>query len=155
MGVLTDYFSAPSDQVAATALGRAGGPGTAADGPPAAAPFDTVQLKDIDPVVNLGTLESILTGVDYHVITANPDHGRLISQRDDHGPWVIAVSAALQAALATADSDQLAQADIPWTRTEEFRWAAPQSLLWVIEELAALARRATAKGERLYCWTCL
>ncbi|HEX3966231.1 MAG TPA: hypothetical protein VHZ03_57905 [Trebonia sp.] len=93
--------------------------------------------------------------MDYDVITAGPDHGRLVAQRDDDGPWVIAVSAALQAALATASSGQLTQADIPWTQTEEFRWAAPSSMLWVIEELAGLARRATAKGERLYCWICL
>ena len=60
-----------------------------------------------------------------------------------------------QAALATAHSDQLKRADMLWTQTEEFRWAAPQSMLWVIEELADLARRATAKSERLYCWVCL
>lgn len=115
----------------------------------------SVEFKGIDPVVNLGTLESILTGVDYDVITAETNRGRLIAQRDDEGPWVIAVSAALQAALTTADSDQLTRADVPWTQTEEFRWAAPQSMLWVIEELADLARRATAKRERLYCWVCL
>lgn len=154
MGVLTDYFSAPSDEVAATAAGMIGGPGMEAGGPSARPPFDTVQFKGIDPVTNLGTLESILTGVDYHDI-ADPDHGRLVAQRDDDGPWVIAVSSALQAALATASSDQLTRADVSWTQTEEFRWAAPQSLLWVIEELAGLARRATARGERLYCWTCL
>ena len=118
-------------------------------------PFDTAEFKGIDPVVNLGTLEPILTGVDHDVITAETNHGRLVAQRDDEGPWVISVSAALQAALATAESDQLTRADIPWTKTEEFQRAAPQSMLWVIEELADLARRATAKSERLYCWVCL
>ena len=155
VGVLTHYFSASSDEVAATAVNRLGGPGTPTDGPSALPPFDTAEFKDIDPIVNLGTLESILTGVDYDVITADTSHGRLVAQRDDEGPWVISVSAELQAALATVDSDQLTRADIPWTKTEEFRRAAPQSMLWVIEELAGLARRATAKSERLYCWICL
>jgi hypothetical protein len=155
MGVLTHYFSAPSDEEAATAVNRLGGPGTPTDGQSELPPFDTAEFKGIDPVVNLGTLESILTGVDYDVITAGTNHGRLVAQRDDEGPWVIAVSAALQAALATADSDQLKRADMLWTHTEEFRRAAPQSMLWVIEELAGLARRATGKSERLYCWVCL
>jgi hypothetical protein len=85
LGVLTDYFSAPSDEVAATAAGIIGGPGVEAGGPSALPPFDTVQFKGIDPVVNLGRLESILTGVDYHDI-ADPDHGRLVAQRDGDGP---------------------------------------------------------------------
>ena len=80
-GILTHYFSAPSDEVAATAVNRLGGPGTPTDGPSELPPFDTAEFKGIDPVVNLGTLESIVTGVDYDVITAGTNHGRLVAAR--------------------------------------------------------------------------
>jgi hypothetical protein len=155
MGVLTDYFSAPSDEAAATAIDRVGGPALPTAGSPVLPPFDAVQMKGIDPYINLGTLESILTGLDYDAIVADPNHAGLIAQRDDDGPWVCAVSATLQEALATADSAQLARAAVPWSQTEEFHGAAPESLMWVLEQLADLARRATANGHRLYCWACL
>jgi integrase len=43
MGTLTDYFSAPSDESAASALDRVGGPGQPTAGPLPMPPFDTFQ----------------------------------------------------------------------------------------------------------------
>jgi len=56
MGILTDYFVAGSDTEAAGTLKVTGGPEQAG--------LATVQLKGVDQVVNLATLEEILTGTD-------------------------------------------------------------------------------------------
>ena len=51
MGVLTDYFSAPSDEAAASALDRVGGPARPGNGPSPLPPFDTFESKNLDPYV--------------------------------------------------------------------------------------------------------
>jgi len=155
MGVLTDYFSAPSDAAAASALDRTGGPGQPAAGPSPLPPFDTFQAKGLDPYVIMGRLEEALTGQDYQVITAGPRYGRLVAQRGAHGPWVTTVSRPLQAALSLADSGTLARAAAEWSQAEELSGASAGDLTAILEELSGLARRATARGEHLYCWTCL
>ena len=68
MGVWYDYFSAASDEAAASAIDLVGELGTS-DGPL----FDTLFAKDID-AVKLGALEALLTGRDYEQIMAGP-HG--------------------------------------------------------------------------------
>ena len=155
MGVLTDYFSAPSDQAAASALDRVGGPAQPADGPSPQPPFDTFQSKGLDPYVLMGKLEEALTGQGYRVITADPQYGRKVAERGADGPWVCKISSPLQAALAQAGSDELTRVAVRWSQAEEHHGAAPESLAWVLEKLSGLARRATAKDEHLYCWICL
>lgn len=59
MGLLCDYFLAGSDEAAAGTIGWIGGPGAAS--PPDQA-FEVVDGSGIEPVVQMGTLESILTG---------------------------------------------------------------------------------------------
>src|SRR6266700_1800395 len=107
MGVLTDYFSAPSDEVAASALDRVGGPARPATGRPPLPPFDAFESKNLDPYVVMGQLEEALTGQDYWVITADPHYAREVAARGAEGPWVYQVSGPLQAALALAGRDQL------------------------------------------------
>jgi hypothetical protein len=90
------------------------------------------------------------------VITADPRHGRLVAPQDDaEGPWVVGVSSLLQVALAAADRGTLARAAVQWARAEELNGASPESVMWVLEALSGLARRAAAKDEHLYCWICL
>lgn len=155
MGVLTDYFSAPDDETAASALDRIGGPARPSADPSPLPPFDTFEAKGLDPYVIMGEIEEALTGQDYEVITADPQHARMITGRGDEGPWVFAVSRPLQAALAQANSGKLARAAEQWSQAEEVHGASPESLIWVLEGLSDLARRATAKNEHLYCWVCL
>jgi hypothetical protein len=62
VGVLYEYFSASSDEVAATAINRIGGPGAPSKDTPPLPAFDTFQTKFIDPFVTLGNLEARLTG---------------------------------------------------------------------------------------------
>jgi hypothetical protein len=95
MGVLFDYFSAVSDEAAASAIDLLGGPGVPLAGPsqlgaamvnqtwtPKGAPFDTVPAEGIDPLVQLGTLEALLTGRDYEQIVAGPRAGQALAIRD-------------------------------------------------------------------------
>lgn len=155
MSILTDYFSAPSDESAASALDRVGGPGQPAAGPLPLPPFDTFRSKGLDPYVIMGKLEEALTGQDYRVITAGPHYGRMLAERDAQGPWVTKVSSPLQAALALADSGKLTRAAVEWAQAEELGGASPEEMIGVLEGLSGLARRATAKDEHLYCWVCL
>jgi hypothetical protein len=62
MSILTNYFSAPSDETAALALDRLGGPAQPADRPSPLPPFDTFESKGLDPVVILGKLGGRLPG---------------------------------------------------------------------------------------------
>jgi len=117
-------------------------------------PFDTFESKGLDPHVIMAKLEEALTGQDYWMITADPQYARMVAGRGDDGPWVIKVSSPLQAALALADSDKLARAAVEWSRAEELHGASPEDMIWMLEGLSGLARRATAKDEHLYCWVC-
>jgi hypothetical protein len=163
MGVLFDYFSAGSDKAAASTIDRLGGPGASPAGPSGAqagalegAPFDTVPLKGIDPLVQLGTLEALLTGRDYELIVAGSRAGHPLAVRDGGACMVVTLTDELQAVLAESDHDQLAIAAEPWSRTEEF-WGRgdPEVLADVLRELAELARRAHGRDERMYCWVCV
>lgn len=66
----TDYFLAPDDHIAVTAL---------PDGGPVATDLPTVEAKNVDPVVNLGNLESFLTGLPYDEVVALPRQGAPVS----------------------------------------------------------------------------
>ena len=148
MGVITDYFSAASDEAAASAFDYLGGPAQARGDAPA---FDTLEAKGVDPVVNLGMLESIITGRSWREIFDKPEHGTVLVHDDEGCRLVVTVSEELRALLTVAAPGQLAEWVIPWSQTEEFRGASPGSLAPFLGELAALARRASARGEHLYC----
>ena len=169
MGVLFDYFSAASDQAAASAISLPGGPGTPPPRPrhrgwprgrqahtPAEVPFDTISVKGIDPLVQLGTLEALLTGRDYEQIVAGPRAGQVIANQDSGERLVVTLTDELQTALADADDAQLATVAVPWSQTDEFFGQGdPQVLANLLHELTELARRARVKKERMYCWVCV
>jgi hypothetical protein len=143
---LTDYFIAADDDAARTA-GVLG---------PIPAEFVTVEAKNLDPVVTLGTFAAILTGRDYDEVTAHPRHGHAIT---DTGPsadsFVITVPDDLRDALAAADDHLLARTARQWASTEELTGFRPENLADFTKELAALAREAHAGGQHLYCWWAL
>ena len=72
------YFSASSDEAAAA---------TIEDGPePASAPgFDAVALGGIEPVVQMGALEGLLTGVDHLPHTHNLAKNAFTKGEPEHG----------------------------------------------------------------------
>jgi hypothetical protein len=155
MGVLFDYFSAPSDEVAATAISRAGGPSESSEDTPRLPPFDTLQSTGIEPAVMLGKLEALLTGRDYKEIFDGPRAHKALAIEDDGEKVVETLTDELQAALAGADNERLAAVVVPWSEIDELKGAAPEGLACWLGEFAELARRARNRGERLYCWVCV
>jgi hypothetical protein len=145
MGALFDYFSADSDESAASAVSLPDGPGDM--------PFDTVHTKGVDPLVQLGTLEALLTARDYAQIVTGPRAGRPLAAQGSGERLVVTLTDELQAALADADEALLASVAEPWARAEEFSGHGDSQLLaGLLHGLAELARRARAKNERMYCW---
>jgi len=180
MGVLYEYFAAPSDSAAAEAVTGHGGPGGPVPVSPAlreairAGDREAIRLagrpkvrmsdsgvlvlgtKGVDPVVQMGTLEALLTGEQYDVIVSRPRSGHHVAERSQDGPWVVTLTDELQAALAAAPRDQIFAVAAPWLETEEFRGQGdPQIAAEFLLELADLARQAGRRAERLYCWICL
>lgn len=170
MGVLYDYFAAATDEAAASAIDRVGGPGVPAasgaspkrgflrrraveEGSLPSPAFDTVSTKGIDPVVQMGTLEELLTGRDYDSVMADERCGKDLAVRDGGERLVLTMTDSLTAALAEADEGRLAAVAEPWAQTEEFFGSATGAdLLPLLRDLAALASRGRAQNYRLYCW---
>src|SRR4051794_3457437 len=122
MGILCDYFSAPSDEAAVAMLKVPGGPSAApAPGPP------VLELKNIEPVVTLQTLEELLTGRSTEDVTGNPRQGNML-QFDPDGAAVVSVTAELQQALAAGDADTLRSVAQRWAETEELAGSDPDGL---------------------------
>jgi hypothetical protein len=172
MGVLHDYFIAPNDASAAATINWAGGPGRHIS-PPAkrgpfgwrkvesepsgvAAPFPTVADTGIDPVVQGGTLEELLTGRPYEQIEQDPRWANVLADRDGGQGLVLTLTDGLIGALAQANTEQLARVAVPWSATEEFLGQGdPEALTSLLGDLSMLARDARARGESVYCWVSL
>lgn len=138
MGVLCDYFAAANDDEAAAVIDRTGGPAGAVDG------------RGVDPVVQMGTLEELLTGQPYEEILDGD--GDVVADRDGGERIVARLSTGVAEALAGASDERLAEVAVPWSQTEEF-WGEgdPDALAAFLRDLAALARDARGRGQRLYC----
>ncbi|GAB3958434.1 hypothetical protein GCM10029978_003360 [Actinoallomurus acanthiterrae] len=142
MSVLSDYFSAPSDEAAARAVTES------------LSYYDVIQMKGLFPDYHLVPLEVFLTGRSIEEIEEGPRHGRLLASVDDHQVVVVTVSDELMAGLAAAESRRLAEAAESWSRFEDFQGSDTSGLVDFLEELAGLARRATVRKEHLYCKIC-
>jgi hypothetical protein len=141
VGVMYDYFAAPSDEVAATVLD--GGPSD----------FAPVQTKWLDPVVVMGKLEALLTGRAYADVVDDERSAQLLAMEGDGEVLVLTVTDGLRDGLHRAtDLDHAAAA---WAEAAELSGWAPQQLAGVLGELQELAKKAVSKGERLYCWVCV
>ena len=131
MGVLTDYFRAPGDDVV-----------RALDGEPALDVFDGVALKGIDDHVVLGQLVAFAAGRPYRTgLTGS----RLIYPDDPsgEGPWVTRLGDSARDVLAAVPAGRVASLAEQWAGIEEFggHWPAGQ-LLAPVADLVALAARA-------------
>jgi hypothetical protein len=180
MGVMYDYFAAPSDAAAAEMVMVQGGLGGPAPVSPAlqeairARDRDAIrrlmrpkvrtpdsgilvlEAKGFDPVVQLGTLEALLTGEQYDTIAGRPRAGHKVAERGQEGPWVVTLTDELQSALAAAPREQIVTVAARCLETEEFRDRGdPEILAEFLLELADLARQADRRDERLYCRICL
>lgn len=175
MGLLTDYFAASNDEAAAAVLNRVGGPtsqqrsivrtatkkrGLFGKKPSASVvetvadarltPFDTVELGGIDPIVQMATLEEILTGRTYGEVVGE---NRIVADADGGEQLIVVLSTALTVALSEATDTTLEDAAVRWSQTEEFWGAADRAdLAEQLRELGALARRTIEGGNKIYCW---
>ncbi|MEG3614910.1 hypothetical protein [Isoptericola haloaureus] len=148
--MLTDYFAAPSDALAATVLHVDTGPSTPTRG--SGEPlFDTVALPSIDPFVALAVLAEVTFGLPYGEVTADPRHGQVVGGEDE-GPFVVTVATELADHLAAASPQQLAEAAREWARRVEHTGDAA-ALARSLEDLGELAWRAADVRHELYCWT--
>ena len=145
MGILTDYFVAGSDTEAAGTLKVTGGPEQAG--------LATVQLKGVDPVVNLATLESILTGTDPTGIIGEGEEP--VADGGSDGPWILRVRQSLVTALIAADPGKLPDVAADWAATEEYEGTDPKELLDVLRDLGRFARQSLDENKSLYCWMSL
>ncbi|MET9723712.1 hypothetical protein [Streptomyces zaomyceticus] len=146
---LCDYFSAPDDQAAVAVLQTPGGPGQTE--------LDVVFLKNIDPVVAIAQLEAVITGCSYEEASNRPRSGQVLSEPEDGPPFVVSLSSTLIDALAAATQGDLVRFAEPWSATDELRHMGISSkdAAIVLKNLAGLAERAQASGQRLYCWWAL
>ncbi|GAB4084982.1 hypothetical protein GCM10028784_16120 [Myceligenerans cantabricum] len=152
MGIVTEYFAAETDEVAATALLFRGGPSAPDD---ADLPhFDAVVLPSVEPFIMLAGLAQALSGRPYGEITAHPRHGALVGSSGDEGPWIVSVTDDLAKDLASASPERLARVTRKWVRESEPP-VPPHRLTPAVLLLAELAARAVADGRAIYCWTSL
>ncbi|HEX5540041.1 MAG TPA: hypothetical protein VFX60_00520 [Micromonospora sp.] len=180
MGVLYDYFAAVSDEHAAATIDLEGGPGGAESVSPELQAairvgdreamrrlmmpgvrmsehgLQVLSVKGIDPVVQLGTLEGLLTGVSTEVIFTRPRSGMAVAVRDEGERLVLSLTDELQQLLADQAPEQLEAIAVPWSQTEEF-WGRgdPEVLAHFLREMSRLACDACDQGHRLYCWVCV
>ncbi|SFR13347.1 hypothetical protein SAMN04488564_103999 [Lentzea waywayandensis] len=143
MGVMYDYFAAPSDELAAATI----------DGGPVGGPFRTVETKWLDPVVVMGKLEELLTGRPYDEVFEDPRCGDDLAIEDDGERLVLTVTDGLRDGLAgTGELTDVAEA---WSKIDELKRFDPVVLAEILHELKALAVEAVKNEERLYCWVCV
>jgi hypothetical protein len=157
MGVMTDYFRAPSAAAVLEQMAqRDGGPLVIENSDSSA--FDGVELKFIDPPVALGRLVAFAMGVAYH--SDHVEH-RLIwpdgEQDPEHmGPWVIALDDLTRDTLAGVPAQRVPELADQWATIEEFDGLnLTEGFRPAVEQLTALAGRARDSGESLYCWMSL
>ncbi|MCT9930824.1 hypothetical protein N5079_11400 [Planotetraspora sp. A-T 1434] len=150
MGVFCDYFSAAADEDAAAVHAWPAGPTCPPDNVGAK---DTVELKGIDPVVMMGTLEALLTGLPYDQLVDRPRHGAVLRDNEDGGGGILTITDEFTAALAAATDERIRTVAEPWSQTEEF-WGRgdPAELAELLQDLRDLAVRTIRDGHRLYCW---
>jgi hypothetical protein len=142
VGVLFDYFAAPSDELAAATI----------DGGPVGL-FRTVETKALDPVVVMGKLEELLTGRPYDEVFEDPRCGDDLALEDDGEVLVLTVTDGLRDGLAEASGlDEIA---VAWARIEELQGFDPVVLASLLRDLQTLAVEAAKNEERLYCWVSL
>jgi hypothetical protein len=124
VGLLCDYFAAATDEIAASTIDWAAGLSQPGKGPrrglfrrgPSPQPIRTVEMKGIEPTVQMATLEAILTARPVRGIL-DQTIGLVIADRDQGERVVVRLTDSLQAALGQASEDELASAVARWSET--------------------------------------
>jgi hypothetical protein len=139
---LFDYFSAPDDGVAVTAMETG----------PKAVGLPTVLAKRVDPYQHMGSLESLLTGVAYDEVVTQDRFSNPLGDSEVEGEWLITLTDVLRDTLAAATPEMLVEVALPWAHDEELaRTVEPADLSSFLTRLTDMARAAHAHSHRLYC----
>lgn len=118
--------------------------------------YDGFLQRGYDPMVNMGTLEELLTGRAYDDITEDPRWGHAVSEAKGVGA-VVALTDSLQQALSQSTDDRLRDVAAPWSRTEELSMLGWEDVsldehVDFLRRLRDLAAAATRDGQRVYCY---
>jgi hypothetical protein len=164
MGVLTDYFRAPSRATVIAALGD--DPYSPLDKPSG---FDGLALKGIDDAVLLVRLVAAILDTEWSLDLADstviyppaetkPSDWTSLPADSPWAtePWVTELSAETRGVLASLEPERVPSVAAEWASAEEFHGTMP--LDYAAETIVALkelATRAAAADELLYCWICL
>ncbi|MFC4911489.1 hypothetical protein [Actinomadura gamaensis] len=141
MSAVFEYFAANDDATAAAALEL-----------PSLGALGTLEAKGIEPAVQLGTLEALLTGRTYDEVTEDARHAKLVAATPECEAVVVTLSDGLTRALAAGEPEVFARVAEQWARTDEFDGEADtEGLTVLLEDFCALARQALQCGRRLYC----
>ena len=120
--------------------------------------FDGFHARGYDPMVNMGTLEALLRGVEYESLQDDPRWGGSPTDdepNEDRG--VITLTDTLRDALASASDNDLRRAAEAWSDTEELRqpgWedVAVEDHVEFLKRLRQLSVAARDRGDHLYCY---
>lgn len=134
MSTIVGFFIAPADDAAA-AIADYGLDGM----------YEAAQYGNFSPGIAMDVWESAFGIV-------RGEGPRTVA--DDGSSFVFAASASLQAALVGANDEQLAEAAARWSelRADDGEEIHPEFASDILSEMASLARTATERGHRLYCW---
>jgi hypothetical protein len=151
------YFVAPNDELAAETIGWHGGPsaGSKAKGlfGKHLPGYRSILGRGVDPVVQLGVLEEMLTRVGFYAQLDDPLSRPMIAERDGGERLVLKIGDKFSAALASAEEVQLRDLALPWSEIEEFYGdASVEGLVTFLIELRDLVVEAKATHSYTYCW---
>jgi hypothetical protein len=172
MAVVFDIFGAQSDAAAAE-LVDVGPSGASHPTPPVERPQfseswtvtwtedrPTLRTSELGILVlpttdmhpsQMGTLEELLTEIDFDIVTDSPRYAKVLAESGDM--FVLTLTDELQAALAEATPDHLVAVATPWALHDEvYAHGDPEERAHLLVQLAELARRTADRGERLYAW---
>ncbi|MFD8077148.1 hypothetical protein ACFV3E_31365 [Streptomyces sp. NPDC059718] len=146
MEALYGYYAAADDQDASRAVWLTSGE-TSGDG------FDQILVQNIDPNVDLLPVEFAVTGRPASVIKSDPRHGRVVAALEDGEVVCVSLTDAFRDAFAGIGQDFLHDVARGWARSARFTTPPDiEQLDRFLQQLAALAERAVARGHGLYCW---
>lgn len=159
MGVLLTYFPAASDELAAATIDWVGGPQA---GPKKRAfrkqepGLLGVDGRGVDPVVELGMFEELLTGNTFDAQLVDPLSRPVVAVRDNGERLVLRIDDRFIEKLASVDPARIQELVVPWSEIEEFSGQASVSgLTELLMRLRGLSQHVVDSGGHAYCWICV
>lgn len=161
MGLLCDYFIAPTSEAAAAVVLWPSGPSVPPTRGrlirrPVAAPLPSLSLPGIEPTMWMMKLEEVLTGRTFDDMLATQAAHPLASERGGQ-LLVVALSENLQRAVTELADEALPAVAVQWAaEDEDYGTAAdPADAEVALRDLRALFRMASQQLWRCYCWVCV